>query len=162
MKYFNKLILCTALAAAFGANAATYTRVDDVTTTLTFNKDVQIGVQNTIRVQENKTVGGVNLLTVADKTPTNLYIGVAPASSDVNNLKILDSTGTVTLTASMGCGGGGSSALDTSASGLQGNNTVAATCTNATSLSNVVSAITPQKPAPGTYTFVQEYGTFTN
>ncbi|HAX9772245.1 TPA: hypothetical protein JS174_003541 [Escherichia coli] len=158
MKYFNKLILCAAVAAAFGANAATYNKEGETTQTIVITKSVQLQATPGYRVTDNKAGGGT-IVRTSDGSTADLYIGVGASSHSNNDLRIVDNTGTLTLTAALGCGNGGSPGLDTTAN-LSGNNSAAATCTTASSISTIVSGMSPKHPDAGSYTFTQEYGTF--
>ncbi|ENO1964262.1 hypothetical protein ACA921_004229 [Escherichia coli] len=158
MKYMNKLILCAAITAAFGANAATYTRAGDVEQTIEITKQVQLHATPSYKVTDNKASGGA-LVKTTDGSTANLYIGVAPASTGINGVRIVDTTGALTLTGSLGCGNGVVGNLDSSAT-LAGNNSIAATCENAPTIATLVTSMDPVSPAPGRYTFKQEYGTY--
>ncbi len=158
MKYMNKLILCAAITAAFGANAATYTRAGDVEQTIEITKPVQLQATPAYKVTDDKASGGAVVRTT-DRSTANLYIGVAPASTGRDSVRIVDTTGTLTLIGSLGCGNGVVGAVDSSAT-LSGNNSIAATCANAPSISTVVTSMEPASPEAGRYTFKQEYGTY--
>ncbi|EOM1209598.1 hypothetical protein ACNA96_005015 [Escherichia coli] len=158
MKYFNKLILCAAVAAAFGANAATYNREGETTQTIVITKSFELQATPAYNVTDNKASGGT-IVRTSDKSTANLYIGVGASSQDRDNLHIVDNSGKLTLIGSLGCGNGVQGGIDTSAS-LSGNNSAAATCTNASSIATVVTGMSPEKPEAGSYTFTQEYGTF--
>ena len=158
MKYFNKLILCAAVVTAVGANAAEYTKVGEATQTLVFTNPLELQATPGYRITDNKAGGGTVVRT-ADGSLGDLYIGVGTASQDHSNLRIVDSTGQVSLIASLGCGNGVQGQIDTTA-GLTGNNSAAATCKNASSISTLVSGVEPEHPAAGSYTFTQDYGTF--
>ncbi|EEY3971074.1 hypothetical protein DFY16_23875 [Escherichia coli] len=160
MKYMNKLILCAAITAAFGANAATYTRVGDVEQTIEITKAVELQATPAYNVTSDRASGGA-IVRTTDGSTANLYIGVAPTSTGRDSVRIEDSTGTLTLIGSLGCGNGVVGNLDSSAT-LSGNNSIAGTCANAQSISTIVTSMEPASPAAGRYTFTQEYGTYVN
>ena len=160
MKYMNKMILCAAITAAFGANAATYTRAGDVEQTIEITKQVQLQAMPSYKVTYNKA-SGCALVKTTDGSTANLYIGVAPASKGVNSLRIVDTTGALTLIGSLGCGKGVVGNIDSSAT-LAGNHSIAATCEIAPTIATLVTSMDPVSPAPGRYTFKQEYGTYVN
>lgn len=158
MKYFNKLILCAAVAATFGANAATYNREGEMTQTIVITKSLELQATPAYKVTDNKASGGTVVKT-SDGSTANLYIGVGASSQDINNLRIVDNTGKLTLIGALGCSQGVQGGIDTSAS-LSGNNSTAATCTGSSSIATIVTGMSPEKPEAGSYTFTQEYGTF--
>lgn len=158
MKYFNKLILCAAVVTAVGANAADYKKVGETTQTLVFTNPLELQVTPSYKVTDNKASGGT-IVKTADSSRVDLYIGVGASSQDTSNLQIVDTTGQVKLLASLGCGNGVQGGLDLTA-GLTGNNSAAATCKNAASISTLVKGVEPAQPAAGSYTFTQDYGTY--
>ncbi|EKJ2867016.1 hypothetical protein [Escherichia coli] len=128
--------------------------------TIEITKQVQLQAMPSYKVTDNKASGGA-LVKTTDGSTANLYIGVAPASKGVNSLRIVDTTGALTLIGSLGCGKGVVGNIDSSAT-LAGNNSIAATCENAPTIATLVTSMDPVSPAPGRYTFKQEYGTYVN
>ncbi|HCO9757297.1 TPA: hypothetical protein OCF22_004159 [Escherichia coli] len=160
MKYMNKMILCASIAAAFGANAANqYSPEGVTTTTIEITKPVTITATNSYKVEGGQASGGAGIKT-ADGSKVDMYIGVSASSPSVQDLRIVDDTQTLTLTAQPVCGNSVTPELD-QAAGRSGVNTGAVTCKNVASMVTMASGMEPSNPAPGTYTFKQEYGTFT-
>ncbi|EFA7497180.1 hypothetical protein CXJ71_004607 [Escherichia coli] len=160
MKLMNKFVLCAATVAAFGANAAAhnYTRAGEVEQTIEIPQTLQLEAIPKYQYNNGKASGGT-IVRTTDSSNANLYIGVGPDSTSPTNLKIVDGTGALTLVASLGCGNAAVGNLD-NAAGLPGQNTAAALCESAPSISTVVKGMEPASPKPGKYTFTQEYGTF--
>ncbi|HFV6113175.1 TPA: hypothetical protein ACH9WE_005482, partial [Escherichia coli] len=96
----------------------------------------------------------------ADDSKVDMYLGVSASSPSAQDLRIVDDTQTLTLIAQPICGSSVTPELD-QAAGRSGVNTGAVTCKNVTSMVTMASGMEPSNPAPGTYTFKQEYGTFT-
>ncbi|MGU4576987.1 hypothetical protein ACVUTV_23635 [Escherichia coli] len=160
MKYMNKMILCASIAAAFGANAANqYSPAGVTTTTIEITKPVTITATNSYKVEGGQASGGAGIKT-ADGSQVDMYIGVSASSPSVQDLRIVDDTQTLTLIAQPVCGNSITPELD-QAAGRSGVNTGAVTCKNVSSMLTMASGMEPSTPAPGTYTFKQEYGTFT-
>lgn len=160
MKYMNKMILCASIAAAFGANAANQYSPEGVTTkTIEITKPVTITASNSYKVEGGKARGGAGIKT-ADDSKVDMYLGVSASSPSAQDLRIVDDTQTLTLIAEAICGRSVTPELDRAA-GRSGVNTGAVTCKNVTSMVTMASGMEPSNPAPGTYTFKQEYGTFT-
>ncbi|HCP9676677.1 TPA: hypothetical protein OF730_005204, partial [Escherichia coli] len=147
-------------AAAFGANAANqYSPAGVTTTTIEITKPVTITATNSYKVEGGQASGGAGIKT-ADGSIVDMYIGVSASSPSVQDLHIVDDTQTLTLIAQPVCGNSVTPELD-QAAGRSGVNTGAVTCKNVSSMLTMASGMEPSNPAPGTYTFKQEYGTFT-
>ncbi|HCS0094825.1 TPA: hypothetical protein OF772_005402, partial [Escherichia coli] len=152
--------LCASIAAAFGANAANqYSPAGVTTTTIEITKPVTITATNSYKVEGGQASGGAGIKT-ADGSIVDMYIGVSASSPSVQDLHIVDDTQTLTLIAQPVCGNSVTPELD-QAAGRSGVNTGAVTCKNVSSMLTMASGMEPSNPAPGTYTFKQEYGTFT-
>ncbi|EFB7601823.1 hypothetical protein E4H67_22420 [Escherichia coli] len=158
MKCINKLILCAAVATAFGANAATYNREGETTQTIVITKPLTLQATNTYKVTDDRASGGA-LVRTTDNSRANLYIAVGTSSTDKDSVRIAADSGNLTLLAQSACGGGVLPLLDTSAS-LSGTNKAAIQCPSATSVATIVNGMEPSSPEAGTYVFTQEYGTY--
>ncbi|MEJ9852155.1 hypothetical protein R0790_24335 [Escherichia coli] len=158
MKYFNKLILCAAVATAFGANAATYNREGESTQTIVITKPLTLQALNSYKVDDDKA-GGSAIVRTTDGSKANLYIAVAASSTDVDAIRIAADSGNLTLIGQAACGNAVSPVLDTAAS-RPGANTAAIQCVSASSIATVVNSMEPASPEAGEYTFTQEYGTY--